>query len=173
MAKPKSMVSIKWTKHKRIANLINQLGKLNGQESHYGYFKEQGQHPEAKGLTYAELMGIHELRPPEDTARRPVFELSLERKGEEFKLHNLGLIKSYLDTSGVNKKPSPKTLLEDIAKKGIDITKPTFGDPALLASNSPDVILRKGRNSPLVDFGILKEGIAIKTSLRKSIKKFY
>jgi hypothetical protein len=168
------MIEVKWTKKKRIINLIKQVDRLNNQSASYGYFKEQGNHPESPHLTLPELMGIHELREKGDPLRRPVFEISLERSGDEFNNYNLSVVKDYIDKSGLNKKPSPRTVLDKIALKGIEITKPTFGDPSILEWNTDNVIRSKGgRNTPMVEFGILKESLAYKTSLRKSIKKTY
>lgn len=166
------MIDIKWTKYKRIDNLVNQVGKLDGQDTSYGYFKEQGYHPESPHLTYAELMAIHELRPASDPMRRPVFEVSLRKRGGEFKKHNLNLVKEFVDNSAIIRKPTVSTLLSKIAMKGIEITKPTFGDTSLIKPNTLGVAKSKGRNSPMVEFGILKEALAYKTSLRKTIKKF-
>lgn len=167
------MIDIKWTKKKRLLNLIKQVDRLNNQSASYGYFKEQGKHPEYPHLSgLAGLMAIHELKPKKDTSRRPVFEIALERSGDEFVDYNISVVKDYIDKSGLNKKPSPKTVLDKIAIKGIEITKPVFGDPSILASNTKGVIRSKGRNTPMVEFGILKESLAFKTSLRKSVKKY-
>lgn len=73
------------TKVKRTAsfkNKINQLktklSKLNGSKIFVGYFDDQGNH-EDSGLTYVELMTIHEYGSPEDgIPARPVLNITQE-----------------------------------------------------------------------------------------------
>lgn len=165
-------VLVKWKYKKRLERLVEQVAKLDKQYTSFGYFKEQGSHPENPHLTYPELMGIHELRNRSDPLRRPVFEVSMRKYGKKFAKDSVQIVKDYVDKSALAKKPSPKTVLENIAETGISYIKPTFGNPSLLKPNTETTSKRKGGNRPLIEFGYLKEALSYKTSLRKSIKKY-
>lgn len=163
------MIDIKWTKWKRLDKLVTKVGEMDNQFTSYGYFAEQGVHPESNGLTYAALMYIHEFR-EDDIPARPVFQTALRTNKQSFIDFNTKSIKTYIDSAAIGRGKSIRSLLDVIAQNGIRITKPVFGDSTLLAPNSLGVIKSKGRNSPMVDMGILKESIAFKTSLRKKAK---
>ena len=167
------MYEVKWTYKNRIDNLVKQLEKVDKQFTEFGYFKEQGKHPENPHLTYAELMAIHEMRLPGDPMRRPVFQEALRVNGRKFKSNVLDSIKINIDKWALAKSSSPKPLLAEIAKHGIKMIKPVFGDKTLLRPNTPGVARSKGRNSPMIEFGYLKEALAYKTSLQKKISKGY
>ena len=164
------MFSIIWTKRNRLQGLTKQLGRLDKQFVDYGFFKEQGVHPKAK-MTYAQLMAMHENRPESDPKRRPVFQASLDKSGSVLQETTLKTLGGFIDRSALAKSPSPDAVLAKIGREGIAITKPTFGDPSLLKANTAGVIIRKGGNTPMVNFGLLRDKITFKTSLRKTPKK--
>lgn len=163
------MIDVKWINWKRLYKLTDKVGDMDNQFCSYGYFKEQGKHPEAGGMTLAELMMMHEFREDEIPAR-PVFQTALSKYGNIFNESNMRSIKGYVESAALNKNPKINKLLTSIALNGISITKPVFGSFSDLPSNSLSVIKQKGRNAPMVEFGILKESIAYKTSLRKRYK---
>lgn len=162
---------VKWTKGKRLDNLISQLSKVHKQEVEYGYFAEQGNHPESPNVTYAQLMAIHELRPPGDPLKRDVLGTSWRWNGYEFIDFAEKQMVNYIEKSAINRKPSPKTMLDRIGRKGIEITRPTFGDVSMLKPNTAATAKRKGKNSPMVEWGFLRDALSFKSSLRKSLGK--
>lgn len=166
------MIEVKWKYQNRLENLVKNIEDINKQTVDIGFFKQQGTHPESGNLTYPELMAIHELREKGDPLRRPVFEVSVQKRGKKFQKEATDIFKSYVDKWATGRRLSPKTLLGEIGESGIKMVKPTFGDIGLLKPNTEGVAKSKGKNTPMVDFGYLKEALAYKTSKRKSIKKF-
>tara|TARA_R110002074_G_scaffold144948_1_gene292999 strand:+ start:688 stop:1185 length:498 start_codon:yes stop_codon:yes gene_type:complete len=164
------MFNIVWTKRNRLQNLTKQLDRLDKQYVDYGFFQEQGIHPRAK-MSYAQLMAMHENRPNSDPMRRPVFEASLDKSGDRLVDTALAGLAKYNESSAAAKRPSPDALLRKIGREGVAITKPTFGDPSILRSNTVGVIARKGGDTPMVEFGTLRNKLAVRTSLKKAAKK--
>lgn len=166
------MYDIKWVGRNKLQNLIRGLQKLDGQHTDVGYFKEQGAHPENPHLTYPELMAIHELRSPYDPMYRPAFKFATIIYKHKFIKNNADTLSDYLKKIITTNSRPEKKLLEDIGVNGIKMIKPVFGDGGILTPNTPATAARKGFNAPLIEYGYLREALAIKTSLRKTLKRY-
>lgn len=166
------MYDVKWTGRNKLQNLIKGLQRIDGQHVDIGYFSEQGKHPEAKHLTYPQLMAIHELRSPYDPMYRPAFKFATIIYKHKFLANNDKVLKEYFDKCATTSSQPVKTTLDKIGVNGINMIKPVFGDRGILTPNTPGVAASKGFNAPLIEYGYLKEALAFKTSLRKTLKRF-
>ena len=152
-----------WTKRNRLRNLIQALDKLDGQHVKYGFFEESGNHPESPHLNYPELAWIHEDR-QDGVPRRPIMTISDNNNKVRMKQYSALKTKQFIERAALLKRESPGTLLRQIGQRGVDLTKPIFGDSSLLTPNSASVAANKGFNSPMVEYGALKEALSSKIS---------
>lgn len=153
-------ITITWTKRKRLLNLRRTVKDLDGSKVRIGYFPGQGRHPRAK-MTYASLMAMHELRDSGDPLRRPVFEIALQKGGKQYRASIERKIGRHL-RRGVFGGGGKAAMLESIAKRGIKMIDPIFGDTTLLRANAKETIRKKGRNEPMVHFGDLADALTFR-----------
>lgn len=160
------MYKVEWKNKHRLEGLIKGLERINNQSVSYGFFEDQGRHPEYPKYTLPEIMAMNELRPIGDPARFPVFERALELFGVAFKDENMNDLAAYLKRCASTRRPSAKNFLTSLGQNGINITRPVFGNPSLIGnSNSQFTINIKGRNTPMINTGYLADNLKIKTSL--------
>ena len=153
------------------------MQKIDRQHVDIGYFREQGKHPEATHLTYPELMAIHELRSPfkdgaYDSMYRPAFKFATIIYKYKFIADNDKVLTEYFNKCATSASQPTRTMLDKIGINGIKMIKPVFGDRGILNSNRPSTVRKKGFNKPLIEYGYLREALAFKTSLRKTLKRF-
>ncbi len=158
------MIHIEWQKKHRLDGLIKGLSKMDKEYVEYGLFKESGLHPDNPHLTYASLMAIHELREDSDPMKRPVFQKTLDKHGSDFQDYYMDQFQDYTESWALARPRSPDVVLSRVGAKGVEYTQNTFGDTATLRDNAPSVIERKGKNSPLIDSGYLRNAVSFKTS---------
>lgn len=135
--------------------LESRLLELEKQEVFIGVTPEQGTH-EPSGLNYTDLLWIHDNGiPDKNIPPRPVAEWSLLTFEDDSSLAKP--LKTYL--SDLSKKPNIS--LENVVKPfaysmwqtGYDV----FGNLNYLESNAESTIKKKGKNSPLIDTGELRD----------------
>lgn len=163
------MYKVEWKNRHRIDGLLRGLRNSNHESVSYGFFEDQGYHPAHPDYTYAEIMAMNELRPVSDKARKPVFETALSVSGSIFKDNNLKEVKKFIDQAARGKLTPVNKMLLAIGQNGINITKPVFGDIGLLGNNAAYTIRKKGKNTPMIDTGILAEVITARTSLKGTL----
>lgn len=160
------------SKLKKVGNKFDKLVKgikdLNNEKVQVGHFKEQGRH--SSGLTYAELMALHNnpQASGKDWPRRPVLDILVH---EHRNLNDPEIRRILAKYS--SKEPTPQNnemLLEELGEFLRDEEKSIFGS-SKLASNAPSTQEIKGRNDPLVDTGDLRDRVAYRTSKNKEIKE--
>lgn len=164
------MIEVQWKFAKRIHTLVEQVKKLDNQEIDIGYFDKQGVHPESPNVNFPTLMAMHELSSGMVLPKRPVFQQAVKKNGAKFEKDYRDSIKKYVILAGSGKPRSPANLLTKIGEDAVDMIKPVFGDKNLLKPNTAATAARKGSNKPMIEFGILKESLAIRHTLRKSLK---
>jgi len=133
-----------------LRNLKAALQDYNDKAVEYGLFEDQGSHPSNPGVSYAELMAIHELRPESDPLRRAPFSTALKVYSDKFDKEVKSIceeivrnsVKGTLDLSPLMK----------FGQLGAHLTKQVFGDKRFLKET------KKG-NDPLVLEGYLREAI--------------
>lgn len=158
-------------KNKGYLNFQKNVASINGQSVKYGFFDETGDHPENPGINAPTLMGMHELRLKDDMEKRPVIQVALNTWGDQI---NRASEKEFRILMTVINRSSIKldNLLSAIARVGCRITKDVFGDSALLDGNTLKTMARKGnRNTPMVEFGYLRDSLAFKTSVTNKVTK--
>lgn len=159
-------------KVKKTGNMFEKLTKgisdLNNEKVQSGHFEEQGEH--YSGHTYPELMALHHN--PEgngfDFPPRPVLDILFHRNENLDNPQIKTILNKYrkLEPNEANN----KLLLEELGKYLVKQEKEIFGSSAL-APNAQSTIDQKGKNSPLVDTGSLRDKVAYKTSKDKTIKE--
>lgn len=133
------------------AKLVRTVNKLSKHKCQVGFFASDGEHPHAK-MSYVELMRLHEIhgvRSSQGTIHRRAMEMTAIIHGRSVMAKTLKALKAeiksgYGDTFGVFGREFEHHL------------KATLGNPAILPSNMPSTIAHKGKNTPLVDTGDLK-----------------
>ena len=161
-------VTVKWKGKAKLVRARKNIARLDNAGVDYGYFARQGTHPEA-GVNYPTLMSYHELRIKGDYKARPVFRRSLEAYGDMLEKNISNGVTRYLRDSPVRKQNTHK-MFSMWGRDGVNITRTGFGDSSMLASNTPHTIRRKGgRNTPLVDWGILRDKLSYKTTLKNRV----
>lgn len=158
----KSKVQLKKNK-KRINRLIKKFEELGQESLEVGHFEEQGKH--SSGMSYPELMQIHEhgLGVP----KRPVFNIAKFKEPPK----TSPTVKKFMDNwMQSNRSSATKNLLDNIGTHYRDLIKSIFGDIKELKSNSPYTIKLKGKNSPLIESGDLRDKVKYKSSKNRGLK---
>jgi hypothetical protein len=159
--------SVTWHKRKRISHIISQFNKIDKTETRIGYFADSGMHANSK-MTYATLMGFHELRTPSDPMYRPVFGASIKKGGKAFEAKALKKVRSGILRVAKGGGFPLSSVLDSIGKDGIKMIRPTFGNTSLLKSNTRRTIdLKGGKNTPMVEFGDLRDALSYRTKGNK------
>lgn len=146
---------------RNLEELIQKIEKMSRQSVETGVFIEQGEHPEA-GMTYVDLARMHEEGDGDFPPRtvRPLVLHSM--KGSMFTNMVARNINNYLY------RDTPLNYsLSKIGEGMASLGKSFFGNISFphMPPNSPDTVLEKGSNTPLVDEGYLKDAWAYKTSM--------
>jgi len=157
------------TKKNNLKKLAKYAAKITKAKAEYGYFKEQGKHP--SGLSYATLMAIHEYGASNGIPARKPFSIALFGNQAQMFRFTLKSLDKYM-MSASNNAPIPlERTLGTFGSLGVYHTKALFGSGALLANKTP-IRKRSGStsNTPLVDFGNLKETMGYRSTENKEIK---
>lgn len=159
-----------WKGKGNLTNLISNLKSIDKKYAKYGYFSSQGKHPQNPKLNYPTLMAMHELREDGDPLKRPVFTVTLDKYGKKLEKDNINLVQSHVNLWARGKRTSHKKLLMGLVEDAAKLTQRTFGNTAMLTPNTIGVAQAKGKNSPMVDLGSLRDALATSTSLAKKPK---
>lgn len=159
------------TRKNKLPHLKKMAQKLAKANAEYGYFKEQGLHPDDNPrITYANLMNAHEHGTPTIPARKP-FAISLFQNKKTILNFTLKALDKYMMTAS-NKMLIPlENTLSTFGSLGVYHTRALFGSTALLPNQEP--IRKKSgskTSSPLVDLGDLRDNMAYRSSESKEIK---
>lgn len=150
-------VKVKKTRsyNQKIAKLKKQLKALHNSSVFIGYYNDQGEH-EDSGLTYVELMTIHEFGAPDvNIPARPVLKLT-ENGGFFSEQDKIAIGNAF---KGVFVKNIPISQpLNDIGQYYEDKGKAIFGQ-------SPPLLNTVEGNPPLIDTGDLQSKFSYRTSL--------
>lgn len=147
-------------KVKKVDNKLDKftakLRQLRNQQAQAGYF-ETGLKHEKSGLTYPELMELHEYGVRAESGRwkippRPL----MAQTAHAFSKSNLKTLTKTL-LKGLYGNLDASDFLNAYAQRMKQEAMKIFGNTAILKSNSPMTIGLKGRDEPLVDTGSLKE----------------
>lgn len=152
-------------------NLRKRLIELNNTSLEVGYFPQNGTH-EGSGLTYPNLFAIHSFgSKTANIPTRPVLDLNFRlwnpiNKNKDLKK----MLKKYFSNIKSAKAPIKFSLvLDQVAGSYVQTTRASFGNTSLLAPNATFTIFLKGKNTPLIDTGDLRDTLSYTTSFRGSI----
>ena len=144
-------MAIKITRKTRnIEKLIKKLEKIGKSNVSSGYHPEQGYHSEY-GMSYANLMAIHEKGMFENLPPRPVrlyTQVEMERSYPQWSI----AIKKFLQG-----KQDLDSSLHEIGIEATQVAKGIFGQSPPLQPNHPITIEIKNSNQPLVYTGELRD----------------
>jgi len=144
---------------KRIRNLANESVEV-------GHFAQQGTHH--SGMSYPELMRLHHTGGSSSGVPIPPRPVQTILKFRNTKLAKPGINKAFRDyAKRKSNRASTGKLLSDIGVFLRDEEKKIFGSPDL----APNAVPPKDRNNPLIVTGDLKNKVAYRTSMNKSIKE--
>lgn len=152
------MIKIK-RKTKVVENLTKRIKALKNAKVQSGYFEDSGTHEES-GMSFAELMQLHEA-PPSGYRfpPRPV-RLLTSKKAVSIKVWET-YIGNYL-----HGKYEVKNALNHIGVEVTEIAHDIFGDNIMLAPNTKTTKdLKGGKDTPLVDSGSLRDAWTWKVTL--------
>ncbi|AZV02122.1 hypothetical protein Arno162_82 [Pectobacterium phage Arno162] len=127
-----------------------------------GYFDDQGKHH--SGMTYPTLMylqEVHGVRSKDGLVRRQAFGKTMQlSSGDILNKTHLSLLRS------LRQLKNPDAALNTFGKEAQDAIKETFGNTALLKSNAPATIKKKGFNSPLIETSELRDRLTYRVGKR-------
>lgn len=127
-----------------------------------GYYPESGIH-EDSGMHYAALMSLHEYGSMiEGIPARPVREITINSAIKN------GMYWSYDVSNYLNGKKSLNSSLNSIGSEFTDTAQGIFGSSPPLTENAKSTVEIKGKNTPLVDTGDLRNKWTWKVSLTSS-----
>lgn len=140
---------------KKIKNLKEKLNLARNHKIYVGYYADQGEHPTA-GLTYVELMTIHEFgAPSEGIPARPVLNIT-QGYGHFSQEDKVAILKAF---EGVFVKNIPlEQALNRVGEYYQQKAYQVFGSGALLPT--------KRGNPPLIDTGELSNMIQYRTTFK-------
>lgn len=154
------MFKFEFKPRKGYQNTIKHLEKIDKSHAEWGVYQENGMHPEA-GVTYSELMAIHELR--QDKWQRPAFKISTKKMFQiRYKKLLVKGLSDYIYRAASGKYENVDKVLKPVAREGRDRTYHIFGNNTFLVRNTQETINRKGHAMPLIETGELREKIRFK-----------
>lgn len=132
--------------------LISSVRTLNSKTVSVGYFADQGTH-EDSGLSYPALMYIQEVkgvRSKSGLVHRRLFEMTMNSQRTDITQQLRQNVKA-------NFLRRPNKILSLFGQDMQKRLKDGFGDTSLLPANAASTVRSKGKNSPLVDSGSLRD----------------
>lgn len=142
------------------ARLLSAARILNANECDVGFFADQGQHK--SGMNYPTLMWLQEVHGVSSSSgliHRRLFEKTMM-------IYRQAIVNNIRLSMKRNLLSNPRQVYHDA---GEDIRKHLlsgFGDTAILQSNMPSTIAKKGFNSPLIETGDLKSKLTYRVKKR-------
>ena len=145
-------------KKNNIPKLMKRLNALSKQETDIGYFSSQGKHSESD-VGYAQMAAWLEYG-TKKTRAYPLFHRIVEfyeRPNKSKIIKNA--LQGYL--SNLDSGKSYNVVLKSIGEGYASIIRNSMGKPSRTGnSNAPSTIAIKGKNTPWIDTGELKQKIA-------------
>ena len=154
---------------KKIGNELKKIQKLLEKDKDVsvsvGHFEEDGKHP--SGMTYPELMQLHHVGTGVGKGAipsRPVLTILITQVERDPKKVFFGMRAVFKDGYNIEE---TKKLFHKIGKRMVKMERAIFGDPRLIAPNSPLTIeLKGGENTPLIDTGRLRRKVKYKVEVK-------
>lgn len=151
----KLTASIKKSEFKDLEKISKNLRKLSGSYVEVGYF--DGEIHEDSEMSYASLMTILEFGTADIPARYPFSMVAQEHKPSSKKVLK-DTIKKHITMLAT--KDSSKELLEYLGNYYEKELTSLFGNPARILGNAKRTIQMKGKDTPLVDTGDLRDSLS-------------
>ena len=153
--------------NRAITNLKKRFKELEGKSLEVGFFSQNGTHP--SGLTYTNLFAIQSFGSKAvGIPKRPVLDLNFQLWNP---VSSNKLIKKQLKLffSNINSPTPPikfSKVLDNIAGSYVQSTRTVFGDSTLLTVNASSTVQYKGKQSPLVETGHLRDNLSYTTTYK-------